>query len=72
MQAREVKIPPVGKPRLPEAVERIIRLYERWGKAAAWKAKLGVADQPADVLGRPWQGSLEGSCVEKSDGPRVR
>jgi hypothetical protein len=46
-------IPPQGKPRLPEAAERVIRLYEAWGKpeqAAAWKARLGLADLPADVF----------------------
>jgi hypothetical protein len=35
--------------------ERVVRLYESWGKpqqAAAWKAKLGKANLPADVFAR--------------------
>ena len=34
----------------------MVRLYEAWGKpeqAAAWKAKLGLPDLPADVFARP-------------------
>ena len=42
--------------RLREAAERVVRLYEGWGKAeraAMWKAKLGMPDLPADVFARP-------------------
>ena len=42
--------------RLDEAGERIVRLYEAWRqpeKAAAWRARLGLADLPADVFARP-------------------
>jgi tetratricopeptide (TPR) repeat protein len=56
LKARAAKIPGPGKPRLPEAAERVIRLYEDWGKpeqAAVWKAKLGMPDLPADVFARP-------------------
>jgi tetratricopeptide (TPR) repeat protein len=48
MIAREAKIPPQGKPRLTEAGERVVKLYEAWGKtdkAAEWRAKLA---KPAD------------------------
>jgi len=41
---------------LREAAVRVVRLYEAWGKpeqAAAWKAKLGMPDLPADVFARP-------------------
>jgi hypothetical protein len=34
----------------------VIQLYEAWGrpeKAAAWKAKLGLAGLPADVFAGP-------------------
>ena len=34
----------------------MIRLYEAWGKPAKvteWKNKLGLADLPDDVFGRP-------------------
>ena len=39
-----------------EAAEWVVRLYEGWGqpeKAAAWKARLGLTDLPADVFARP-------------------
>ena len=55
IKAREAKIPGPGKSRLPEAAERVIRLYEAWGKleqAASWKARLGLAELPADVFAR--------------------
>ena len=56
MKARAAKIPAPAKPPCPEAAERVVRLYEAWGRpeqAAAWKAKLGLADLPADVFARP-------------------
>jgi serine/threonine protein kinase/Flp pilus assembly protein TadD len=43
MKQREAKIPLSAKQHLPEAVERIVRLYEATGqpkKAQAWRAKL--------------------------------
>jgi serine/threonine protein kinase/tetratricopeptide (TPR) repeat protein len=43
LQMRLDKIPPGGRPRVKEAVERLIRLYEdtaQADKVAAWKAKL--------------------------------
>jgi tetratricopeptide (TPR) repeat protein len=46
MKSREAKMPAQGKPRLIEAAERLLRLYEAWGKpdqAAAWRARLGLA-----------------------------
>jgi hypothetical protein len=56
LKAREAKIPVTEKTRLREAAERVVRLYESWGKperAAAWRAKLGLADLPADVFAPP-------------------
>jgi hypothetical protein len=56
MKARQATIPPPAKARLAEARDRVVGLYEAWGKpgeAAAWKAKLGLADLPADVFARP-------------------
>jgi tetratricopeptide (TPR) repeat protein len=56
MKAREVRIAVPARPRLREAAERVIRLYEAWGKpdqAAMWKTKLGMPDLPADVFARP-------------------
>ena len=50
MKAREAGIPPEGKPRLTEAAERLIKLYDAWGKkdkAAEWRARLArPADEP--------------------------
>ncbi len=43
MKAREARIPPPGKPRFAEGAERVIRLYEEWGKkdkAAEWRTRL--------------------------------
>jgi tetratricopeptide (TPR) repeat protein len=56
LKARAAKIPAPDKPRLSEVAERVVRLYEAWGQpeqAKAWKAKLGLADLPADVFARP-------------------
>jgi hypothetical protein len=56
LKVRAAKIPAVGKPRLREAAERVIRLYEAWGKpdkAAEWKKKTGLEDLPDDVFARP-------------------
>jgi serine/threonine protein kinase/tetratricopeptide (TPR) repeat protein len=53
MKAREDKTPVRMKSLRPEAAERVVRLYEVWGKperAAAWKAKLGLVDLPAKVF----------------------
>ncbi len=50
MKASEKSIPPPGKPRLTEAAERVIKLYEVWGKkdkAAKWLAKLA---KPSEAL----------------------
>ena len=41
------------QPLLAESAERVVQLYEAWGKtelATMWKAKLGLADLPADVF----------------------
>ena len=43
MKAREAKIPPPSKPGFTEASERVLKLYEAWGKpdkVAEWRAKL--------------------------------
>jgi eukaryotic-like serine/threonine-protein kinase len=47
LKAREETIRPEARPRLAETAERVVRLYEQWGrpdKAAAWKARLGIAN----------------------------
>jgi serine/threonine protein kinase/tetratricopeptide (TPR) repeat protein len=56
MKQLEGMIPPVSKLRLAEAIERLVHLYEAWGKSgqvAAWRAKLGLGDLPVDVFVRP-------------------
>jgi len=55
IKAREAKIPAPGKPRLNETAERIVQLYEAWGKkdkAREWQKRLGLANLPADVFAR--------------------
>ena len=54
MMARHVKIPASGKPRLNDAAQRVVQLYEDWGKkdkAAEWRAKLAKA--PAEAKRQP-------------------
>jgi hypothetical protein len=56
MKARESRIPVPERSRLREAAERVVHLYEGWGRpeeAAAWKARLGMPDLPADVFAPP-------------------
>jgi hypothetical protein len=53
LKAREARIPPPGKPRLREAAERVVKLYEAWGKpdkAAEWRARLA---KPFDEANKP-------------------
>jgi ECF sigma factor len=57
MKAREVKIPGVQRWKLTKAGERVLELYESWGKpdqAADWQKKLGLSspDFPSDVFAR--------------------
>jgi hypothetical protein len=43
MKAREARIPRPSKPSFTEAAERVVRLYEEWGKkekAAEWRTRL--------------------------------
>src|SRR5262249_20357226 len=50
MKAREAKVPPAGKVRLREALERLVRLYEATGdkeQAARWRGKLEEAEKAA-------------------------
>jgi tetratricopeptide (TPR) repeat protein/tRNA A-37 threonylcarbamoyl transferase component Bud32 len=56
IKAREARMPVPDRSHLREAAERVVRLYEAWGKpelGAAWKFKLGLADLPTDVFARP-------------------
>jgi len=48
MKLREASIPPAGRLRLKEALERLVRLYDEWGKvdeAAKWKAELAAHEE---------------------------
>ena len=54
MKQREEKIPPQGKIRLTEAIERLVQLYDAWGqkdKADEWRKKLPAAKsaKPAET-----------------------
>jgi tetratricopeptide (TPR) repeat protein len=56
MKERQAKIAVLDRSRLRDAAQRVVRLYEDWGKAeqaAMWKAKLGMPDLPADVFAQP-------------------
>jgi hypothetical protein len=56
VKAREARIHVPERLRLLGAAERVVHLYENWGKpeqAGAWKMKLGLPDLPADVFARP-------------------
>jgi eukaryotic-like serine/threonine-protein kinase len=54
LKEREERIPAVWREKRPaQAGARIVELYDAWGKpdkAARWRAKLGLADLPADVF----------------------
>jgi tetratricopeptide (TPR) repeat protein/tRNA A-37 threonylcarbamoyl transferase component Bud32 len=52
----EAEIPLSQRSHVVEAAERVVRLYEAWNKpreAAAWKAKVGMPDLPAQVFAWP-------------------
>jgi tetratricopeptide (TPR) repeat protein len=56
IKVHEPKSGPGNKARRLRVMERIVKLYEARGqaeKAAAWKAKLGLANLPDDVFARP-------------------
>jgi hypothetical protein len=47
MKEREVKIPPQGKVRMIELLERLIQLYDEWGKkdkADVWRKVLAETE----------------------------
>jgi tetratricopeptide (TPR) repeat protein/tRNA A-37 threonylcarbamoyl transferase component Bud32 len=56
MKERQSRITVPDQFRLREAAERVVRLYQAWGKhekATEWKARLGMPDLPAEVFARP-------------------
>jgi serine/threonine protein kinase/tetratricopeptide (TPR) repeat protein len=56
MVLREAQIPAAQRSHLREAAERVVRLYESWNKpqeVAAWKARVGMRDLPAQVFAPP-------------------
>jgi hypothetical protein len=55
LRARSAAIPGSAGPWLAAAAMRVVRLYEESGRpehAARWRARLGLADLPADVFAR--------------------
>jgi hypothetical protein len=56
MKAREARIAVPDRSLLRAAAERVVHLYEEWGKpdrAAEWKDKLKMNDLPADIFAPP-------------------
>jgi serine/threonine protein kinase/tetratricopeptide (TPR) repeat protein len=56
LKRREASAPLQAKDRVRSAASRLVQLYDAWGKpdkANAWKAKLGLADLPANVFAAP-------------------
>ena len=56
LKARESRIAAPDRTCVLDAAERVVRVYEQGGKpeqAAAWKAKLGLRDLPAEVFALP-------------------
>jgi serine/threonine protein kinase/lipopolysaccharide biosynthesis regulator YciM len=56
LNARQAKIPPADKPRLAEAGERVVRLYDGWGKpeeAAKWRVKLAREHPAGNYVPKP-------------------
>jgi serine/threonine protein kinase/tetratricopeptide (TPR) repeat protein len=56
MASHEAQIPVAERSHLREAAERVVGLYASWNKpqeAAAWKAKVGMRDLPAQVFASP-------------------
>ena len=51
--------PPPGKPRLPEVAERVLRLYEEWGKKDKEKAKDKETITTFDKLKALWREILK-------------
>jgi Tfp pilus assembly protein PilF len=57
MKERQARIPPIGKPRLTEAIERLVQLYDAWDKpdeAAKWRKELAESVEPAASDPLPW------------------
>ncbi len=55
-KARDATILGWNDSNLNKAAERVIRLYEAWGKpdqVVAWKTRLGITDLPVDVFAPP-------------------
>jgi serine/threonine protein kinase/tetratricopeptide (TPR) repeat protein len=55
MKARETKIPAYNKARVREALQRLVQLYDAWGKpdqAAEWRKQLQAAKEP-DTPSKP-------------------
>jgi tetratricopeptide (TPR) repeat protein/tRNA A-37 threonylcarbamoyl transferase component Bud32 len=56
LKAREARIPAPSRKRLTQARDRIVQLYQEWGKpdrATAWMAGPVLPDLPADVFAPP-------------------
>ncbi|MHB1425998.1 MAG: DNA ligase [Gemmataceae bacterium] len=69
MKQREAKIPPPGKVRLSEARERLVQLYDAWGKkdkADEWRKKLDETAKEARIGGDV---PVRAKTSEEKEGP---
>ena len=73
MKAREAKIPPPVCRDLTDAAERVVKLYEAWGKkdkAAEWRAKLAKPPtRPGSLTREAVETPGRGRC--RPDSPRL-
>ena len=56
LKAREAAIPVSDRSSIRQAAERVVRLYEDWGRpeqTAGWKLRVGMSDLPAEVISEP-------------------
>jgi serine/threonine protein kinase/tetratricopeptide (TPR) repeat protein len=88
MKQREAKIPPQGKSRLTEALDRLVQLYDTWGKpdqAQKWRAELEKLPKPPEPPKAGWRPPRETSrprsafsllpilgSAKRRGGPRLR
>jgi tetratricopeptide (TPR) repeat protein len=66
MKQREAKIPPAGKPRLGEAVERLVQLYDDWEqpeKSAPWRKEL-AQEKESEIAARKKAFEVKGKAAE--------
>jgi len=74
MKQREAKIPEQGKPRLTEAMKRLVQLYEARDqpeKAAAWRRGSAWMICPSTYSPSPEEGRRAGACQDQGTQARA-